>query len=459
MARTCQSATTKSSVAEDLHFPLLTRFFPTPVVEALLDRHGVASIREGKLPAVFLVYFVIALCLFRHKSMRETQRTLLDQLPLIGGRPRKDLIATRSAFTKARQRLGPDVLPALYAQCVKPLATSETPGAFFHGLRLVAIDGSTLAFTDTPETLAEFSGPGKTKDTASFPMGNLVVLVECGTRVVFGADLGPYTTNESVLARKLLKHLHAGMLCLLDRGYIGYPWLKEAKPTGADFLIRLRGNMELPVLKRFNDGSYLSHILPPYADRKAGARPIRVRVIEYTIAGKDEVYRLLTTLLDPEETSAQELAELYHERWEVETTLREVKAYLRGGSLNTFRSRTPELVRQELYGYLLAHYLVRRAIFDGARQDDVDPDVLSFTHAVSVLTRHIPRLVGHVTRRAMEQLYADFLEELLEERVSSSRGDSVERAVRRYAKYPIRAHGPTSPRHQDFTVTLLPVAA
>ncbi len=309
---------------------MLTQFFPRADVEALLDQYGVASVRDGKLPALFVVYFIIALCLYMHKSMKETQRTVLDQVPNLRDRPHREYIASRSAFTQARQRLGTDVLPAIFAQVVKPLATPDTPGAFFHGRRVVIGDGSTLAFTDLAELVDEFSGPGKTKGEVSFPMGNLVVLVECGTHLVFGAHLGPYTTNESLLARTLLKQLHRGMLCLLDREYVGYPWLKDATATKADFLIRVRKNMELPVLKRLKDGSYLSHILPPMADRKAGARPIRVRVIEYTLEGKDEVYRLITTLMDPRETPAAEVAALYHERWEVETTLREVKAELRG---------------------------------------------------------------------------------------------------------------------------------
>ena len=153
------------------------------------------------------------------------------------------------------------------------------------------------------------------------------------------------------------------------------------------------------------------------------------------------------------------MAALYHERWEVETTLREVKAELRGGSLKTFRSRTPELVKQELYGMLLAHFFVRRVVWESARQAQVDPDVLSFRHAVNVVRRLLPQLVGAISSRTVGVRYRALLAEILEERVSSSRGASVPRGVRRYSKYPIRDPGPTSPRKQDWTVTLLPVAA
>ena len=205
MARTRHDKPSRTRISEDVRLALLTHVFPLDSVEAILDQSGVASVRECKLPASFMVYFIIALCLYMHKSMKETQRTVLDQVPSIGGRPRQDLIASRSAFTQARQRLGDDVLPAVFAQCVKPLATPETPGAFFHGRRLVIIDGSTLAFTDLADLVDEFSGPGKTKGQVRYPMGTLVVLVECGTHVIFGAHLGPYTTNETVLARTLLQ--------------------------------------------------------------------------------------------------------------------------------------------------------------------------------------------------------------------------------------------------------------
>ena len=137
MARTRQAKPSTSRGSEEIQLALLTQFFPRADVEALLDQYGVASVRDGKLPALFMVYFIIALCLYMHKSMKETQRTVLDQVPNLRDRPHREYIASRSAFTQARQRLGTDVLPAIFAQVVKPLATPDTPGAFFHGRRVV----------------------------------------------------------------------------------------------------------------------------------------------------------------------------------------------------------------------------------------------------------------------------------------------------------------------------------
>ncbi len=459
MAKSHTTSPLPASVSADLRLRLPERVIPRSQVESLLDRCGVASKRERKLPAVFMVYFIITLCLYSSKSMRETLRTVLEECPMIGGRLREAAIASASALSKARTRLGAQVMAELFALVVTPQATKATPGAFFKKYRLVIIDGSTLSLLDTAKNAAAFGGPGKKKGQPSVPMASLVVLVECGTRIIFGVALSRYTTGETKLAKDVLRLLRPGMLCLLDRGYIGYPWLHVAKPSGAEFLIRVRGNMEFPILTELEDGSYLSHVEPPKAARRQGAVPIPVRVIEYRLAGSQERYRVVTTLLNPKKASAQALAEVYHERWEVETTLREVKDYLRGGGLAIFRSQTPELARQELYGYLLAHFVVRRAILDGAKQAKVDSDVLSFTHAWQVITRKLPHLVGDCSPSRIANAYRLLRKELLEERVSSSRGASVKRGVRRYAKYVIRGHGPTSPRQQDFSVQLCPAAA
>ena len=441
------------SVAADLQLQVLERVIPAATVEPLLERFGVTSKRERKLPAKFMVYFIIALCLFKHKAMRETLRTVLEECPTIGGHPRPEAIATSGAITKARNRLGVSVMESLYTEFVTPLATRDTPGAFFKQRRVVIMDGSTLAFTDTAANFAAFGGAGKGKERAgSFPMANIVVLVEAGTHVIFDATLERYTTGETTLAKALLPRLDPTMLCVLDRAYIGYPWLQAAKTTGADFVIRVRGNMKLPVCKELEDGSYLSYLSPPKGVHWHGARAIRVRVIEYQLPGSMETYRVITTLLRPKDASARELAALYHERWEVESTLREVKDYLRIGGLALFRSQTPALVRQEFYGYLLAHFILRTVILDAAHQAGADPDVLRFTHTWHVLMRKLPHMVGGLSQRQVNQWYARLIEEVLEERVSSSRGESIERGVRRYSKYKIRGQGPTTPRQKDFTV-------
>jgi hypothetical protein len=437
------------------------QYIPQTRVTALLAQHGVASERERKLPAPFLVYYLIAACLYSQLSYRATLRTVLDQLIMQSLRHAallREELASRSAVAQARARLGSAVLRDLFTQLVRPCATAVTPGAFFKHWRLVIIDGTTLALRDTPANFAHFDGPSQSVGSGSFPMLSLVALVEAGTHVIFGAAIAPYRTGEVTLAASLLTHLQAGMLCLLDREYIGYPWWQAATRRQADFVIRLRRNMHFPVVQALDDGSYLSYMVPPKALKRTGARALPVRVITYHVAGSEETYRLITTILDPAHATAYELASLYHERWEVELTLRELKSTLRGGSLAVLRSKTPELVIQEMYSYLLAHYVVRRTLLDSAHQAGLDPDVLSFQHALAVLRRRLPQWVTRGRACQVRDRYQDLLGELREEHVSSSRGATVPRGVRRYVKYPIRPHGPTTPRKQARTVRVLPAA-
>lgn len=448
-----------STTRPQLHF--LQQYIPHARVKTLLEQYGVASGRERKLPADFLVYYLVTACLHSHLSLRETLRTILDQWIMSCGQQAKALreaLATRSAVAQARARLGSAMLCELFQQLAHPCASDTTPGAYFKQWRLVIIDGTLLALRDTEKNFAHFDGPGKTIGAGAFPMLNLVTLVECGTHIIFGAAMAPYRTGEASLATSLLSQLHRGMLCLLDREYIGYPWWKAATKTQADFVIRQRKNMVFPVVKVFADGSYLSYMLPPAILKRQGAQPLPVRVIEYTVAGSDEVYRLLTSILDPDHATAQELAHLYMERWEVEITLRELKSTLRGGSLALLRSKTPDLVTQEVYAFLLAHYVIRRSMFESATLEGLDPDVLSFQHALNVIRRRLPQWVTTGKLRQVRMRLQDLLWEILEERVASSRGASVVRGVRRYSKYPIRPAGRTTPRNQNWTITILPAA-
>ena len=436
---------------------LLMEHIPLARVQALLTTHGVASARDRKLPADLLVYYLIASCFYFHLSYRDTLRTILDQLIVHSGERAADLrkeLATRSAVAQARVRLGSDVMRDLFTQLVRPCATVATPGAFFKGRRLVIMDGTTRALRDTPKKFAHFDGPGKSLGSGSFPMLHLVALVECGTHIIVGAALAPYHTGEIALALSLLPQLRPGMLCLLDRHYIGYPWWQAAIRTKADLVIRVRKNMQFPIVQVLDDGSYLSVMVPSRDLKRQGARPLRIRVIEYHVVGSQDTVRLITSILDPAQATAMELAELYHERWEVETTLRELKSSLRGGSLALLRSKIPLLVIQEVYCLLLGHYLVRRAILDSAASQGLDPDVLSFTHALNVLRRRLPQWVTPGIMRHVRARRQDLLSEIREERVASSRGATVLRGVRRYAKYPIRPPGPTTPRLQTWTITV-----
>jgi hypothetical protein len=305
-------------------------------------------------------------------------------------------VSGKSGISQARSRLGEEPVRALYRQVVTPIAHGRTKGAWYRGRRLVSIDGSTWDVADTPENAGEFGRPGASRGKSAYPQLRFVTLVESGTHVLFGAEVGDYGTGEATLARSVIKRLKPDMLCLADRGYVGFEMWCQAAETGAALLWRVRRNQVLPCLERLADGSYLSKLYATEKDRRhdrpTSPRGRLVRVVEYRlkgIEGAEELYRLVTTLTDPDEAPAAELAALYHERWEIETAIGEVKTHLKGRN-TVLRSRTPALVRQELFGFLLAHFAVRSLMHEAALKAERDPDRLSFLHAVRVVRRKIP---------------------------------------------------------------------
>lgn len=208
--------------------------------------------------------------------------------------------------------------------------------------------------------------------------------------------MAAYGTDEITLARGVVPALRKGMLCLADRFFPSYKLWRAAARTGADLLWRVRQNARLEVDQRLPGGSYLSRIYASTSDRRNHRKAILVRVIEYRlkdVPGADPICRLITTLLDPAAAPAKELAALYHERWEIETALDELKTHLRGAQI-VLRSKTPELVRQEFYGLLMAHYAVRGLMHEAALQADEDPDRLSFVHTVRVVQRRMARFAA-----------------------------------------------------------------
>jgi hypothetical protein len=301
------------------------------------------------------------------------------------------VVAGKSAISQARTRLGWQAMQQLHDQIVQPVAVQATKGAWYKQWRLVSLDGSTLDVADEEGNAEAFGRPGSSRGTSAYPQIRFVSLVENGTHVLFGSQMADYNTSESVLAKKALSALKKGMLCLADRLFFGYQMWKEASATGADLLWRVKKNVRLPCEKRLADGSYLSTIYPSDKDRRNKTNGIVVRVIDYRLEGVEDaepVYRLITTILDPELAPADELAALYHERWEIETALDELKTHLRGSKI-ILRSKTPDLVRQEFYGLMMAHFAVRGLMHEAALKADVDPDRLSFLHAVRVIRRKL----------------------------------------------------------------------
>jgi hypothetical protein len=272
------------------------------------------------------------------------------------------------------------------------VAGKDTRGAWYRRWRLVSLDGSTLEVADEKENVQAFGRPSASRGTSAYPQIRFVSLVENGTHVLWGTRLGDYATGEITLAQEVIVSLQKGMLCLADRNFCGFALWNQARARGADLLWRVKKNMRLPVEKPLPDGSYRSRIYASEKDRRHGTDGVVVRVINYRLEGvadAEPLYRLVTTILDPTHAPAGELAALYQERWEIEGALDELKTHLRGAQI-ILRSKTPDLVRQEFYGLLLAHFALRGLMHEAALKAGEDPDRLSFLHAVRVVRRKLP---------------------------------------------------------------------
>jgi hypothetical protein len=393
MARTVASLPTGSRITDYISLGVVAKCFPREEVDAVLKRTERASVRERDLPAHVVVYYVIALALYMRSSYREVLRCLLEGVQWLLDPSVPVKVAGKSGISQARSRLGAEPLKQLYEAVVKPIAERRTKGAWYRRWRLVSLDGSTLDTADTAENEKEFGRPGTSRGASAFPKLRFVSLLENGTHVLFGACVGPYSTDELTLADKVLLSLRQGMLCLADRFFPGYQLWRAAAKTGADLLWRVRQNARLEVDRRLPDGSYLSRIYASTSHRRNLRDGIAVRVIDYRlkdVPGSESIYRLITTILDPEQAPAKELAALYHERWEIETALDELKTHLRGAQI-VLRSKTPELVRQEFYGLMMAHFAIRGLMHEAALKADEDPDRLSFLHSVRVVQRRMAR--------------------------------------------------------------------
>jgi len=400
MARTMAGLPAGSRLADYITLGVVAKTFPLETIRSLLAETARASQRERDLPAHVMVYYVIALALYGGVSSREVLRCLLEGVRWLAGPDARLTPAGRSGISQARTRLGEAPLRRLYETVVTPMATPATPGAYYRRWRTVSLDGTTLDVADTAANVEAFGRPPASRGASAFPQVRLVTLAETGTHVLFGAQLAPYATSEATLAHAAVASLTPGMLCVADRFFPGFDLWQRAAATGADLLWRIRKNARLPVLERLADGSYLSELRANWNCRATDREPQRVRVIEYTLPGvpnADPMYRLITTVLDPAAAPAAELAALYQERWEIEGAFDELKTHLKGAQ-TVLRSKTPDLVRQEVYGLLLAHYAVRglmhEAALSGAPDDARDPDTLSFVHAVRVIRRTLPQMAA-----------------------------------------------------------------
>lgn len=396
MARTVAELPSGIRITDYISLGVLTKTFPLATIQHVLRDTERTNIRNRDLPAHVVVYYVVALALYMQASYREVLRCLLEGIQWLMGPEQTFKVTGKSGISQARTRLGWKPVQQLHDEIVKPIASESTKGAWYRAWRLVSLDGSTMDIADEEGNEKAFGRPSASRGNSAFPQLRFVSLVENGTHVLFGTRMGGINTGEITLAKEVLRTLRDGMLCLGDRNFYGFELWNQARGTGADLLWRVRKNLRLPNEKKLPDGSYLSRVYASPKDQRHDHNGVVVRVIEYKlegVPGAEPIYRLLTTILDHDAAPATELAALYHERWEIETSLDELKTHLRGSKI-VLRSKTPDLVRQEFYGLMMAHYAIRGLIHEAALKANEDPDRLSFLHAVRVVRRKIARFAS-----------------------------------------------------------------
>ena len=380
----------KFDIWKQLTVAVIHKTFPLRAVDLALKETQKISQRKRELPSHIMVYYMITSSFFMTLNLKEVLRCLLEGLkflPFISGIK----ITGKSGISQARKRLGFEPLEHLYTNAVKPIACTGTKGAWYKKWRLVSLDGSTINVPDEKANKEYFGHPTTyIENRYIYPQLRFVCLAEGGTHVLFSARLGTYRESEVSLAGKIIQDLAPEMLCLTDRGLCNYSLWCQALAKGSDLLWRCRRDYIFPVEELLPDGSYLSTFCP-LPRTKIKNHPMKVRIIEYKVTGigdNETVYRLITSILDHKIAPASDLAALYHERWEIENCLDEFKTHLLSNR-DCLRSKTPELVKQEFYALLLAHFAIRGIMHEAALSVDEDPDRLSFSHTLNIIKRKI----------------------------------------------------------------------
>ncbi len=374
---------------------VLTRVFPPGLVDEVIAEAGRTQRRHRSLPARVMAYFSIGMALYSEGSYQDVLSQLTDGLSWASGWSEEYSPPSKSAIFQARARLGADPLAALFARVARPIGTEATPGVWLAGRRLVAIDGTCLDVADTPVNAGHFGRPGVNKgEQAAFPQARVVALAECGTHAMFAARIGVYSASEASLAESLLAELEPGMVLAADRGFFSYALWRKAIGTGADLLWRVRTDRGGPTpthLEDLPDGSWLAHLQQTHSAAARATEPMLIRVVDYTIEdarANPTSYRLFTTLTDPEQVTAVDLAAAYTQRWEIELAFDELKTHQRGPR-TVLRSKSPDLVLQEIWGHLCCHYAIRSLMVEAARHAGHDPDRVSFVGALRITRQSI----------------------------------------------------------------------
>ena len=405
MARPGQQVVAGDRLADRIGIGVLTAVFPPELVDRVIDEAGVRERRKRTLPARVVVYYLLAMVLFFQSGYGEVWNKLvagLDWARRFRARVSLGMQPAPAAITLARQRLGWQVMAALLEAVAGPLAGEEQGAALVSGMRLVAIDGMCLDLPATPENGAEFGYPGNDSGPGPFPQIRVLGIGECWTRAVLGAATSPLATGEQALARQLLAKLAPGDLLAAGRNFLSHGLLKEVLEAGVHVLWRAKSDVDLPVLEVLGDGTWLSRIADPAASRRmrrngasGGDIPgVTVRVIEYTVTSDDgsetsETFTLVTDILDPGLLPKEQAAAGYASRWQLETCFDELETSLRGGATVVLRSKSPPMIRQEIYAMLCCYQAIRTLISHAADDAGTGPRRISFTRARDAIQRRI----------------------------------------------------------------------
>jgi hypothetical protein len=378
-------AGTGVGLADQAAIGVLTRTFPVELVDRVIDQYWRREQRTRAVPARLVFYFVLALCLFPHESYRSVMKILMSTF---GRGTQGYRVPTTGSIGNARRRLGSEPMETIVRAVLRPTAEKGTIGAWYQHWRLTAVDGTTFTVPDTEDNEHEFGRPGsgRGEGKTAYPQIQSACLIELGTHAVFDARLDGYAAAESMLIEEMFPSFEPGMLVLADRHIYSFDRWVKATATGADLLWRVASNLVLRPVENLPDGSYIAEVIAPQKSRRRGS--IRLRVIEYRLPGSGELYRLVTTIMDPTVASAKDLAILYHERWDIEGFLKQVKSVQLNGD-KIFRSKSPDGVRQEFWAHLAVHYATTCVQVDAAARARVDPDRISHKNTVRIIRSRI----------------------------------------------------------------------
>lgn len=423
----------ESKFSQALTFKTIGQAVTTADVEAALQAEGVETSRERKLNLVVTAFLVIFMNIYTSMSIGHVMRKIAKGLRYIWPNPDYP-VPGDGAISYRRYQLGAQPMVTLFHQVCQPIATPETQGAFLFGLRLMAIDGTVEEAPDTPENAAVFGRHTGGRGASAFPLVQSVYLCECGTHVIVDAGFWPYHTSERVGGFRMLRSVEAGMLVMWDRGLHDYDMFVKVRQRESHVLARLPAHVKPKHVHTLPDGSFLAYLYPSDYHRRKCGEHLLVRVIEYTITdpnltGYAEVHRLVTTLLDPAAYPVLDLVCAYHERWEIELVIDEIDTHQRLLD-RPLRSLKPVGVIQELYGLLIAHFAIRFLMHQAALRADVDPDRLSFVHAVEVIRDAVAEFQMTAPEQ-LSQLYDRMLRDIAATRLPERRLRINPRVVKR----------------------------